>query len=167
MTTTPLAPTVTDRPGQPYVGIRRRVTMQSMAEIVDRTPELFGWLDGRGIEPTGAPFLKYDLIDMAGVLEVEAGVPVASTVDGEGDVFAGTLPAGRYVTLVHHGHPDELERVTGDLLAWAAGLGLDWDMTQTPTGERWGCRLESYETDPREQPDMHRWDTELAFRLRD
>ena len=34
-------------------------------------------------------------------------------------------------------------------------------------GDRWGARLEFYLTDPREEPDMSKWQTQLAFRLAD
>jgi hypothetical protein len=33
--------------------------------------------------------------------------------------------------------------------------------------ERWGSRLEFYLTDPAEEPDMSKWETQLAFRLAD
>jgi hypothetical protein len=38
-------------------------------------------------------------------------------------------------------------------------------MSQTPDEERWGSRLEIYETDPAEEPNMSKWTTQLAFRL--
>ena len=38
-------------------------------------------------------------------------------------------------------------------------------MTETDAGEAWGCRLELYKTDPSAEPDMSRWETELAFRI--
>ena len=47
------------------------------------------------------------------------------------------------------------------------GQGLTWDMSPGETGERWGSRLEFYLTDPREEPDMSKWVTQLAFRLAD
>jgi hypothetical protein len=37
----------------------------------------------------------------------------------------------------------------------------------TPEGERWNARIESYRTDPNVQPDMNKWEVELAFRLAD
>jgi hypothetical protein len=36
-----------------------------------------------------APFWKYNVIDMAGKLEIEAGVPVAAAVAGDDRVVAG------------------------------------------------------------------------------
>lgn len=100
-------------------------------------------------------------------LEVEAGVPVAATVDGDGHVFSGVLPAGRYAVLTHVGHPGELVNVTAGLLDWAARQGLNWDKSSTRAGERWGCRLELLLTSPAEEPDVDKWVTQLAFRLAD
>jgi hypothetical protein len=104
---------------------------------------------------------------MARQLEVEAGVPIAAPVDGHGEVISGILPAGCYATVTHVGHPSELMGVTKSLLDWAAGQGLTWDMSHGSDGDRWGSRLESHLTDPREEPDMRKWVTQLAFRLAD
>jgi effector-binding domain-containing protein len=163
----PMAPSIVERAEQPYVAVSGLVTMQTIGAIADRLPEVFGWLAARGLEPAGAPFLKYDLIDMEQRLEVEVGVPVAAAATADGEVRAGVLPAGRYATVTHVGHPDELVEATASLLAWAAEQGLAWDLTETPEGQRWGCRLEVYKTDPAEQPDMSKWETELLFRLAD
>jgi hypothetical protein len=56
---------------------------------------------------------------------------------------------------------------TEALLDWAAEQGLTWDMTPGADGDRWACRLEIYLTDPRQEPDMSKWVTQLAFRLAD
>ena len=160
-------PAVVTRPPQPYVAIRRVVTMSTLGEIADRIPDVFGWAEQRGLAPTGAPFLRYLVIDMDGELEIEAGVPLATVVDGDADVVADVLPGGRYVTASEVGHPDRLVDVVSDLLEWARDRGLTWDMTTTPRGQEWGCRLEIYPTDLREEPDMNRMTNELAFRLAD
>ena len=119
------------------------------------------------MSPAGPPFLKYNVIDMMRQLEIDNGVPVAAPVDGDGDVIAGVVPAGRYATLTHVGHPSELVGATKTLLDWAADQGLTWDMSPSGDGDRWGSRLEIYLTDPREEPDMSKWVTQLAFRLAD
>jgi effector-binding domain-containing protein len=158
-------PTVTDRPTQDYVGIRRTVTMTSIADIADRIPDLFAWLGQRGIQPAGAPFLKYNVIDMERELEIEAGVPIGAPVEGSGEVFAGVLPAGRYATVTHVGHPDDLLQVTADFLGWAHGRDLEFDRHDSPAGDVWRCRLEFYHSNPVEVP-IDKWETELAFLLR-
>jgi effector-binding domain-containing protein len=100
-------------------------------------------------------------------LEIEAGLPVPAAVTPADDVLAGVLAAGRYATLDHVGRPDALMDVTAELLDWAARQGHHWDVAETKDGQHWGCRLEILKTDPREQPDMAKWTTELAFRLAD
>ena len=37
-------------------------------------------------------------------------------------------------------------------------------MTETGEGERWG-EVDIYFTDPAREPDMDKWETQLAFRL--
>ena len=152
---------------QPYVAIRGHVSMAELGAFAARTGEVFAWLGARGLPPVGPPFLKYNVIDMMRQLEVEAGVPVAAPANGDGEVLPGVLPAGRYATLMHTGHPSELVGTTKALLDWAAAQGLTWDMSPGETGDRWASRLEIYLTDPREEPDMSKWVTQLAFRLAD
>jgi DNA gyrase inhibitor GyrI len=160
-----MQPTVTQRDAQHYVAIGGAVPMAELAKVAERTPEVFAWLAARGIEPDGPPFFKYDVIDMDGDLQVEVGVAVARPVAGEGEVVGGVLPGGRYATVTHVGHPDTLYDATRDLLAWAEREGLVFDMTRTPQGERWAGRVEFYESDPRDEPDLTKWRTTLAFKL--
>ena len=156
---------IIERPGQPYVAVKARVTMKTISAIADRFPEVFGWLGARGIAPAGPPFLKYDMIDMARELEIEAGVPVAAPADGDGAVFSAVLPAGRYATLTHVGHPSGLYDATARLLRWASEQGLAFDMSERDGAEQWAGRLEIYLTDPGQEPDMDKWETRLAFKL--
>lgn len=156
---------IVTRAEQPYMAVRANVTMDGLSKLGPRLGEVAGWLGAHGLAPAGAPFFRYNVIDMMRELEVDAGFPVAAATRGDGEVVAGVLPGGRYATLTHTGHPGELLDVTRNLLDWAATQGLTWDMTQTSRGERWGCRLETYLTDPREEPDTSKWVTQLAFRL--
>ena len=160
-------PRVLHRDAQPYVGIHQATTMTTFDKVVDRLDQLTIWLAAAGVEPSGPPFIRYHVIDMDNELLVEAGVPVAEHLVGSGEVVAGLLPAGDYVTVTHVGHPDELVEATGDLLAWAEREGFEFDRWDDPRGDAWRCRVESYLTDPDEQPDMHRWETELVFKLVD
>ena len=148
------------------MAIARCVTM---AELGDTLPPLisdvFGWTSAHGYEPVGPPFWKYNVIDMTRKLNVEVGVPVAAAVAGDERVGAGVVPAGRYVTVLHTGPPDSLEDATRELLEWADGQGLSWDVTAADDGEHWAARLEEYLTDPAQEPDQSKWQTRLAFRL--
>lgn len=160
-------PVVVERTEQPYVAISADVPMAALGTTLPPLiPRVFGWLGARGIAPAGPPFWRYVVIDMANELTVEVGVPVAVStapgLAGDGEpVVAGVLPGGKYVTATHVGDPSGLAAATGELLAWAERAGLAWDVT----GQRWGCRLEEYLTDPAEQPDPAHWVTRLAIRL--
>jgi effector-binding domain-containing protein len=141
--------------------------MATIGSVADRIPELFGWLGTHGVAPAGAPFFRYHVIDMDERLQVEVGIPVASAVEDDGDVHAGTLPAGRFAVMTHTGAPDTLLAANGELINWAGQRGLAFDVSPANAGEKWGCRVEFYLTDPAEQPDTSKWQTELAFRLAD
>lgn len=159
-------PVVAERTATPYVAITAKATMDNIGAVVPPlTQEVFAWLRSQGVAPMGAPFWKYNIIDMERGMEIEAGVATVEPVDAGGPVHAGVLPGGRYVTLLHVGHPKTLMDATARLLKWAEDRGLSWDVSPTAEGERWGCRLEIYHDEPGQ--DMNEWETELAFRLAD
>jgi DNA-binding transcriptional MerR regulator len=67
------------------LAIRTPVTMQTLGTVVPPlTQEVFAWLGQQDGAPAGPPFGKYDVIDMAGRLEVEAGAPVPRPLAGHG-----------------------------------------------------------------------------------
>jgi effector-binding domain-containing protein len=145
------------------VAIKAFVTMQTLGAVLPPLhPEVRRWLSERGAVPSGGPFFKYNVIDMDRQLEVEVGFPVTEPLPGDERVVAGDLPDGQYATVVYTGHPSGLVDATRALLEWGAEQGVNWDVTATADGDRWGCRLEIYGTD---EPDMDKWQTELAFRL--
>lgn len=157
-------PTITERLAAPYVAITAKVAMDDIGAVVPPlNQEVIAWLSARGVAPIGAPFWKYNIVDMARGMEIEAGVATAEPLDANGRVHAGLLPAGRYATVMHVGHPNTLIDATARLLAWADEQGLSWDTSPSPEGQRWGCRLEIYHNQPGQ--DMNEWETELAFRL--
>ncbi|MEV6633461.1 GyrI-like domain-containing protein [Actinoplanes sp. NPDC051470] len=159
-------PTIVERAEQPYIGRRESITMTEFARIADHLPRMFDDLTTEGVEIAGPPFFRYRVIDMAADLLVEAGIPVTDAPATLADpTFVDCLPAGRYATIRHIGHPDELIAVTAKLLDWAHHQGHTFDMRQTPSGEVWECRLEQMFTNPAEEPDMHKWETHLYFKL--
>ena len=160
-------PRVVELPSQPYAAIRGEVSMQTIPAIADRISDVIGYLADHGVESAGPPFLRYLEIGPGDELVVEAGVPVDHPGMGEDPVYYAVLPGGRFATVRHHGHPDGLMDATGDLLDWGDEQGVRWDVRYTDDREVWGCRYESYLSDPREHPDMDTWDTDLVFRLAD
>jgi effector-binding domain-containing protein len=160
------APKLEARPDQHYVGIRTKVPMSTFKKIIPQfLDELFAWLETRGVEPAGAPFMRYHVINMAGNMDVELGVPVATVVQGDGRVTPGVIPAGRYATLVYSG----VTGIRGNkaLLDWAAKNNITWDRWNDENGDAFGARVEYFLTDPAVEPDRKKWKTEVAIRLAD
>lgn len=159
-------PKIVDRDAQPYLAIKQQVTIPFDA-VVDRVlPELFGWLGSHGVAPTGALFFKYNSVKMP-ELELEFGVPVAPGTKGDARMVLGMLPAGRYATTTYTGPYDKLMDVNAVLIGWAKETGVDWDSHDTTESEAFACRMEIYLTDPADEPDPNKWQTEVAIKVKD
>ena len=161
-------PKLEDRGAQHYVGIRTEATLQEMgAGLIPRLlGEVLAWLEKQGVAAAGAPFIRYHVIDMESKLDIELGVPVATTLAGDGRVSPGILPAGRYAALIYTGVENGIP-ANKALLDWGAQQGLGWDTYASENGDGFGARIESYLTDPDDEPDPAKWETEVAIRLAD
>lgn len=161
-------PEIVERPAQPYIYVPFTVRMDEMQKPANEGfPEVFAYLDKHGLKPVGEAFYSYRRINMAETLDVEAGIAVEAAGPDEGAVRNGTLPAGRFATLSWTGHPDKLMTVTGMLIGWLKETGQTMDVEEKADADYFACRLEIYETDPGDVPDMNDWVTTLAFKLRD
>lgn len=166
--TTTTEPKLDDRPAQPYAAVRTSVTMQDLGTglIPQLHGEVMAWLQEQDAIPAGAPFIRYLVIDMERQLKVEIGWPVASAMAGNDHITTGDIPAGRYASLVYTGL-DQGIAGNYELLKWGASQGLVWDKTETDKGDAFGSRYESFLTDPADEPDIAKWQTEVAIRLAD
>jgi effector-binding domain-containing protein len=157
-------PKIEERAEQPYMGIRTVTPWQQLPVVIPRSiGEVFDFLGEQGLEPRGAPFIRYHVIDMEGELDIEVGWPVAQPVSGNSRVQPGSFPAGRYASLVHTGPYDQLVQANAALLDWIARAGAKVDQSPTPRGDAFGSRYESYLSEPDEKPER----TEVAIRLAD
>lgn len=145
-------PQVSERPAQPYLGLRREVTDGVSATVDGAFPELFRRLSAAGVQPAGPAFIRFLAVDDEGdPTELELAVPV------DADAATDALPAGRYATLVHVG-PYRSE--TQPDLAVARATLQDWAEREGLTVSGY---LEHYRIGPVEEPDYAKWETELAF----
>lgn len=161
-------PETTERPAQSYVYVPFTVTMQQMQRPANEGfPRIFAYIEKHGLRPIGAAFYNYRRINMAETLDVEAGIAVDRVGPEEGAVKVGTLPGGRFMGVTWHGHPDKLETVTGMLIAWSNLTQQPFDGYRDGKDDYFACRLELYESDPTEVPNMDEWVTTLAFKLKD
>jgi effector-binding domain-containing protein len=161
-------PTIVERQTQAYLAIVKRVAFRDIGGVAQEVlPELFAWLERHAIAPSGAPFFKYNLVDMDRELELEVGVPISGKMPGDGRVVGGTLPGGRYAVLTNRGPYDRLVEANAALLKWIGEQGLKLAAEKTSSGDRFACRLEIYHSDPAREPDPDKWEAEVAILLAD
>ena len=142
------APALDDRAEQPYAGFRAQIPMSDLPVFIPGNIErVFGWLGQRTIAPAGAPFMRYWVLAMPGRLDVEIGVPTASVVNAADGIEAGTLPGGRYASLIYR---DVTAGIEGNaaLLEWIASSGAAPDRWDDPHGEAFAARYERFLSGP-------------------
>lgn len=156
-------PGLSFRPAVATLGIRETVPFRTMLSNRDRLlSELIGWLDERGVEPTGAFFLRLHVVNMSDLMQIEVGVAGESDATDE-RVQPGVIPAGNYAVLTYRARSMAANR---RLHEWIREHGLELDTQPHPDGEAFASRCEIYLTDPRTEPRKTRWVVELAFLTR-
>jgi len=159
------APGIDHRTARQYVGLRIITPFEGMFAQTDKLfKELRQWVNAHGLADQGPYFLRYHVIDMKGLMDVEAGFVLTSQQTGDERVKSGVLPAGRYAHLTYSRYA---LRGNQALLSWVKENKLEADRKDTPKGEVFGCRYEAYLTDYRTEPRKTKWQVNLAIRLRD
>lgn len=159
------APGIEHRAAKHYVGIRIVTSFDGMFAQTDKLfKELRKWVNAQGLAEQGPYFLRYHVIDMKGLMDVEAGFVVTSQQVGDERVKSGVLPAGRYAHLTYSRYA---LRGNQALLTWVKEQKLNVDREDTSKGDAFACRYEAYLTDYRTEPRKTKWQVDLAIRLRD
>jgi effector-binding domain-containing protein len=156
-------PKIDKRSKQPYMGIRTIAPFKGMFKVVDKiSKELNAWVVENNIKTAGPPFLRYNVIDMRGFMDITCAVPVRKALPNKGDIKAGELPAGRYASLIFSGGGISANRT---LIEWVRAKGMDFDRWDTEEGDNFRGRYESFLTDPKVEPRKSRWKIEVAIKL--
>ncbi len=144
-----------EREEQPTLSIRTHASVQDLSKVLGASYGAIGqYLGTLGEFPAGAPFAAYYNMDMDN-LDIEIGFPVSKPLPGEGDIKAGTLPAGKYATCTHMGPYDTIEPAYTALTQWI----------QEHAYEATGVAYEFYLSDPEETP-PEELQTQILFPLK-
>ena len=145
---------IKDVPAQDVLLIRERVPQEKLSEVIPAAfNEIAAYLHERGLEPVGPPVTICPYADEEGMVAIENGWAVPTSVPGSGRIEAATLPACKVLAYKHRGHYSELDRSYRALQALVESEGL------SVAGEP----REVYWTDPDELPDPADWVTEIQF----
>lgn len=144
-----------DVAAQPVLFVRARSARHELATFIGGgIGKSYAHAQREGLAMAGPPFTRY-VETSAGLLTIEAGVPLAAAAAGAEEVQAGELPGGPAVVAMHAGPYDQLAETYAAIERW-----------MDANGERsGGAPWESYITDPADHPDQADWRTVVYWPL--
>lgn len=159
-------PVIEYRQEQYYLAIRSSVAMKDIPAVLPALiPKVFDWLAKNNIAPDGPPFFRYLSMNKQYELVTEVGVPVKDRATGEGDIVAGSFPAGNYAIITYTGDYRHLKEAHMALESWITENGRSARQQMSEQGVEWGARTEFYPTDHEKEPNPDHWRTDIAFLL--
>ncbi|HKI52684.1 MAG TPA: GyrI-like domain-containing protein [Anaerolineales bacterium] len=154
---------IVDKPERPYLGIRFETPFGGMFAVITKAlKELRKWSKQNGLSEEGPYFVRYYHCDMEDIMDVEVGLMTSSVLAGQGHIKPGSLPKGRYATLVYKGNG---LRGNQALMKWAMDNGVKFDPIDASLAESYVCRYEAYLTDYRVESRKLLWDVELSIKI--
>lgn len=134
---------VKEMTAQPALVIKGKVNVEQAGEAIGEILGKVGtYMEANHIQPLGAPFTRTYSFEN-GVLEFEAGFPVAKGTPGKGEILATELPQTKVATTLHLGSQAKSEEAYKALHIW---------MEKNNVREA-GAPWEAYLTDPATTPE--------------
>ena len=138
---------------QPILFIRRKIPQ---TELQPYFAECFGKLFGYGVENalpiTGNPIARYVSLG-PGLWTVDCVLPLANVVEGVEEFEAGMLESGDVLKAIHLGPYEKLEESYIQIQTMMENEGLE------SRSGHW----EQYVTDPGDEPDSNKWQTDIYW----
>jgi effector-binding domain-containing protein len=137
---------------RPTAVVRGKVPLTEVGGFVAHAfGSVAAYLERLDVAMAGMPYGRFRHLG-DGEFEVEAGFPVATPIEPEGEVEPSSLPGGPAVSTWHLGPYDRVGPAYEAVLGWIERHGYE------PEGPAW----EVYYTDPHLQPDPREWRTEVV-----
>jgi inorganic pyrophosphatase len=138
---------------QLVAGIRAITTQDGIAStFASLLPEITEYLKEHEVSSTGAPYVRYFHVG-ADRVDMEVGMTVAGSVEGNARIELGELPGGAVATTTHTGPYEGLADAYAALVEWIRGQG------RQETGTPW----EVYASHPGEDPDFGAGETRIFW----
>jgi effector-binding domain-containing protein len=156
---------IVEKPERPYLGIRFQTPFDGMFSLVTKAlKELRKWTKENPLPGENLYFLRYYDTDMKRIMDVEVGIMTDTSLVGQGRIKPGSLPKGRYATLIYKGNG---LRGNQALMKWAAEHAVRFDPLVEGEAESYVSRYEAYLTDYRIEPRKLLWGVELSIKIAD
>lgn len=129
---------------QHTITIRTRTAVQNLPQFIGESYGRMGaYLSENGGYLSEVPFVAYHNMDMQD-LDVEAGFPVATALEGRDEIKSGIIPAGLIVFCIYRGPYDGIGPVYEEMAEWISKNGL------IPSGSAYECYYNGPEFPPEE-----------------
>lgn len=133
-----------DVPEQPILIMKATIPVEKMPEFFGKAfGGVMNFLEGLGLLPACMPFGAYLNMDIS-AMEVEAGFPVPTKIEGKNEIISGAIPAGTFISTIFEGSYNHLKTAYDALAEYARQNGLE------PTG----IWYEYYLNDPSKDPSI-------------
>lgn len=118
--------TVKQQPAFHVLTIRKTIHfMEEFSDFAGQSYEkIMKHLDSMHLLLGGEPFVCFHNMDLE-KLDVEAGFPVASAINGKDDIIARTIPTQRVVSAIDMGPYEEQDPTLEELFAWIQSNGYE------------------------------------------
>ncbi len=154
---------IVEKPVRAYLGIRFETPFPGLfAEVTRQLKTLRKWVKEQQVPDSGTYFVRYYHCDMTSLMDIEVGLMTPTRLAGQGRILPGTLPQGRYASLIYRGNG---LRGNQALMKWARETGAIFDSQFPDMAESYTCRYEAYLTDYRVEPRKLLWDVELSIKI--
>lgn len=118
--------------------------------------KIIGYMTSKNIPMVGPPYTIYYSWDNTRPFVFEAGIPVPSSVAGEGEVMATEIAAGDVICAPYYGPYDGSGTLHEKIQLYLAAKHIQY------VGYPW----EVYLTDPQSEPDTSKWLTMIYYRIK-
>jgi effector-binding domain-containing protein len=161
-------PKIEPRAAQAYAAVRLQVPIPFGKFLQPAYAKVQKWLSGQGIL-NGPAIIRYLTTDMSKKLDIDVGFFIDQAIPSGEGILTGILPPGQYVTLLYTGpyKGKGVYKANVAIIEWAQENGIVWKTRNIEGIEWWDARLEIYLTDPDKESDTMKFQTELAFMIKD
>ncbi len=141
----------------PAVAVRDSVSMAEMQPFMETFfPKLYMYVMRNQATIAGHPYSMYYSWDPEGRSYMEIGLPLDIALEGDKEIVPSETPGGKAVRGVYYGPYENMNSVYEALEQYMKVMKLE------PRGVAW----EVYVTDPSQEPDSSKWETQVFFPLR-
>lgn len=114
-----------EQKAQKVLSIRTRTSLEDLPRIIGESYiKIMDYLGELGEESADAPYTAYYNLDMQD-LDVEMGFPVTKSLDAKGEIKAGEIAPGKYVSCMYKGPYSGMEQPYNEIFKWVEEKGYE------------------------------------------